>query len=220
MSKWFQIKYLIRVVIAYVCIILIRGIFTYTVFIWDEEVKLNDGRVIIVTEKRRCQSGGYLITPRGLPECREREFWLSFDLPEFSPKTMVWHENLAPLILNINEGHLFVVGTPLTDIEYLQYGKPNPDYVGYLWRDGKWEKIPFDQIPTAIYDANLLITPLPPIDKTRLAYDFHKSWNTPFTLYMPYLWTNLLTLSEKNSRLLNGDIRNFQPYKRLDPFFK
>ncbi len=62
---------------------------------WEEEVKLLDGRVITVTQKRRIDR-----------ENVEREAWLMFRLPEFGDKEIVWHENLEPQILNIFGGKL------------------------------------------------------------------------------------------------------------------
>jgi hypothetical protein len=50
---------------------------------WTEDVKLLDGRVITVTQKRRIEGR------------MSREAWLTFKLPEFGDKEIVWHENLG-----------------------------------------------------------------------------------------------------------------------------
>ena len=120
---------------------------------WQEEVKLSDGRVIIVTQKRRYE-GVYTGHNFGdLP----REFWLTFKLPEFGDKEIVWHENLGPQVLNMYQGKLYVIGIPFTEREFRQYGKPMPSYIGYRYDAGKWQRIAFSEIPEAIYDTNLLI---------------------------------------------------------------
>lgn len=118
---------------------------------WQEEVKLLDGRVITVTQKRR-------IDANQIP----REFWLTFKLPEFGDKEITWHENLEAHVLNVYQGKLYVVGIPFTEREFRQYGKPMPFYIGYRYEAGQWQRIPFNVIPEAIYDTNLLIANAPP----------------------------------------------------------
>lgn len=110
---------------------------------WQEEVKLLDGRVITVTQKNRIEDR----TPR--------EFWLTFKLPEFGSQEIVWHENLMPMVLNIYQHKLYVVGIPATKREFLQYGRPKPPYLGYRYEAGRWQLLSFSEIPEAIYVVNL-----------------------------------------------------------------
>lgn len=125
---------------------------------WQEEVKLSDGRVITVTQKRRYE-GVYTGQNFGdLP----REFWLTFKLPEFGDQEITWHENLDPHVLNVYRGKLYLVGIPFTEREFRQYGSPRPSYLGYRYEAGQWQRIPFNEIPVAIYDTNLLINNGPP----------------------------------------------------------
>lgn len=65
---------------------------------WTEEVKLLDGRVITVMQKRRIEGN------------IEREAWLTIKLPEFGDKEIVWHENLDTMVLNVYQNKLYVVG--------------------------------------------------------------------------------------------------------------
>jgi hypothetical protein len=60
-------------------------------FSWDEEVKLLDGRIITVQQKRRFDDSR-------MP----REAWLSFKLQEFGNKEILWHEALATMVLNVH----------------------------------------------------------------------------------------------------------------------
>ena len=120
---------------------------------WQEEVKLLDGRVITITQKRRYDNGK-------MP----REFWLTFKLPEFGNQEITWHENLQPLVLNVYKGKLYVVGIPLTEREIRQYANPKPSYLGYRYEAGQWQRIPFNEIPQAIYDTNLLLESEPQKD--------------------------------------------------------
>lgn len=111
---------------------------------WTEDVKLLDGRVITVTQKRR-------IDTKRMP----REAWLTFKLPEFGDKEIVWHENLGTQVLNLFQGKLYVVTTFPSIVEFRQYGKPSPAYVGFRYDNGQWVRIPFNEIPEAIYDSNM-----------------------------------------------------------------
>lgn len=110
---------------------------------WTEEVKLLDGRVITVTQKSRVE------------EDVSREFWLIFKLAEFGDKEIVWHENLMAMVMNVYQNKIYVVGIPATEREFRQYGNPNPSYLGYRYEAGQWQRIPFSEIPKAIYDTNM-----------------------------------------------------------------
>lgn len=72
--------------------------------VWDEEVRLLDGRVIVATQKRRCEGGDYQAPSKA--SCTARESWLNLRLPEFSDSEIVWHESLKPMVLNVPGGQL------------------------------------------------------------------------------------------------------------------
>lgn len=148
---------------------------------WQEEVQLNDGRMIVVTQKK--------LMDRGL----DRDAWLIFSLPEFSKTEILWHENLRPIVLNVHAGKLYVVGLPPTQREFFKYGKPRPPYVPYRWEGTAWQRIPFVDVPEAIYDVNMLIEQIPPKG------------------------TKLLTWGRKMSPDLNGKGTYTTDQKRLDP---
>lgn len=147
---------------------------------WKEEVKLNDDRVIVVEQRKRVEGG--LV----------RETWLTISLPEFGSKPIVWHEHLSPLILNIDDGKLYVVAFAWAGPEERMYGCPEHSYVGFIWQNGQWTRIPFAQIPESIYNTNMLIDAIPPRG------------------------TSILTITEKNGKALNGDGRLRLDW-RLDP---
>jgi hypothetical protein len=164
---------------------------------WQEEVKLNDGRVIVVTQKKRC-SGAY--TGGNYASCIAREAWLTIKLPELGNQEIVWHEHLSPVVLNIHLGQLYVVGEPPTGREFDFYGKPQPPYIGFVLEGTQWKRISFAEIPEAIYDLNMLIEAIPPSE------------------------VDYLTLVKKESittAILNGNppaIRMLN--KRIDPKYK
>lgn len=162
-------------------------------FTWQEEVKLNDGRMIVVVQKKRCE---HPIQDTYSFGCIEREAWLTINLPEFSASPIIWHENLHPRIVNIHNAHLYVVGMAPTSRESRQYGmyaKSVSPYIGFVWENGLWRRIPFEQIPSMIYDTNMLIEGIPPKGIT------------------------LLTLEVKESSQVNGNSRYNENQKRIDP---
>lgn len=126
---------------------------------WQEEVKLSDGRVIVVTQKRRYESAysGHGSGASSIP----REAWLTFKLPEFGSKEIIWHENLDTQVLNVYKGKLYIVGFPHTEREFRQYGSPRPSYIGFRYDQGQWVRIPFNEIPVAIYDSNMWLDSAP-----------------------------------------------------------
>jgi hypothetical protein len=159
-------KTVIVMAILAACVLLI-SMASLNIKTWQEEVQLLDGRVITVTQKRRLE-GVYTGQEFGsIP----REAWLTFNLPEFIPQQIVWHENLIPMVLNINNGKLFIVATPWTERELRQYGNPNPDYVGYRFENGQWTRIGFNDIPVAIYDRNMGMYAVPKKGADRVTLD-------------------------------------------------
>jgi hypothetical protein len=161
--------------------------------IWQEEVKLSDGRIIVVTQKKRCE-GAY--TGGNYANCIAREAWLTINLPEFSTQEIVWHANLNPRVVDIHAGRLYVVGWPPTGREFRLYNKPRPPYIGFMFENGQWIRIPLEAIPEAIYDTNMLIESIP-------------SSGTTF-----------LTLVNKESREVNGNPTYKKHQKRIDPSYK
>jgi hypothetical protein len=157
---------------------------------WREEVKLKDGRVIVVTQRKRCFAA---YTGGNFANCIAREAWLTIDLPEFSKDLIVWHEKLTPMVLNVYEHRLYVVGFPPTGAEFDLYGKQRPPYIGFVWDRDKWQRITFERIPTSIYDANMLIAHIAPAG------------------------TELLTLAQKGDEHLNGSRKLPRHFKKIDP---
>jgi hypothetical protein len=121
---------------------------------------------------------------------------LTLDLPEFSTQPILWHESLDPMIVNVDSGRLYVVGTAPTEREFDLYGKPRPPYVGFIWEGSAWKRIPFDGIPQAIYTTNMLIESVPDAG------------------------TNMLTEVRKESAEVNGKATYRKPLKRIDPTYR
>jgi hypothetical protein len=120
---------------------------------WQEEVKLLDGRIIVVAQKRQYERAYNGSNFGGVP----RESWLTLKLPETGNQEITWHEKLKPSNLNIANGKLYIVGIPPTSREFYLYNKPRPPYIGYVFENKAWQPIPFNEIPVDIYDMNLSI---------------------------------------------------------------
>jgi hypothetical protein len=157
---------------------------------WKEEVKLSDGRIIVVTQKKRCE-GAY--TGQNYAPCIAREAWLTLNMPEFSSQPIVWHESLNPIILNLSKGQLYLVGNFPTQREFRMYGGPQPPYICFKLVTGEWARIPFEEIPSDIYEINMLIESIPP---DGIKY---------------------LSIDKKQSAAVNGSITYRKWQKVLDP---
>lgn len=118
---------------------------------WQEEVKLLDGRMIIVHQQRRFEGAYNGSNYGGIP----RESWLTLKLSETANLETTWHEKLEPSHLNVVNGKLYIVAQPPTTREYYLYDQPRPPYIGYVFENKAWRRIPFSEIPLAIYDTNL-----------------------------------------------------------------
>jgi hypothetical protein len=136
---------------------------TGTTLTWNEEVRLNDGRTVVVSQERHCEPGTYTGDMYG--DCISRESWVTVRMPEFSSSDIVWHEKASPMVLNVYGGNLYSVGFPVTQRESIAYGNPKPPYVAFIFKRDHWERIPFNQIPTQIYDANVFPGNLPTGEK-------------------------------------------------------
>lgn len=126
---------------------------------WEEDVKLLDGQVVTVTQKKWCGGGDY--NAKVMASCLARDAVVTMRFAEFSDEDIIWHERLNPMVINIYEGKLYIVGVPHTTVEFRYYGAVNPPYYGFVWGRGKWERIPFHSIPIAIYNRNMLIGSIP-----------------------------------------------------------
>ena len=126
---------------------------------WKEDVKLLDGRVVTVTQKKWCRGGDY--NDKVKATCLARDAVVTMRFAEFSDKEITWHERLDPMIINVYEGKLYIVGVPPTTVEFRYYGAVNPPYYGFVWSGVKWELMPFQSIPVAIYNRNMLIGSIP-----------------------------------------------------------
>ncbi|MFN5029594.1 MAG: hypothetical protein ACK5D9_10725 [Burkholderiales bacterium] len=117
---------------------------------WREEVRLSDGRVITIEQKRDHIEG------RGT-----RRTWLTFSLPEMGGK-QTWDQLLYPSIIDVAHGKVYVIGRPRGSLQFRFYGHPRYVYVAYEWRNGAFERIPFMSVPERLRQAENVYWCLPP----------------------------------------------------------
>ena len=105
---------------------------------WDEEVQLSDGRMLIVHRSHKFNTEHALI-----------ETALTFDLPEMGGK-QTWREFLYPAIVDVHEGKVYVVGAAISGSQRATYLSPRYSYVAFVLANGKWVRIPFDNVPQKV----------------------------------------------------------------------
>jgi len=125
---------------------------------WQEEVQLQDGRVIFVTRTEYysafCGGGGArCVTSRGPAARGKIEF-------EHADERAVWAERMRPIILQVDRGAPVVVATFVSCRQYLVYGDSNrsvPPYLAFRYEGGQWHKVPVETL-TFPPQANLLVS--------------------------------------------------------------
>jgi hypothetical protein len=142
---------------------------------WQEEVKLSTGETILVDQKRQCvkaNTGGLS------SDCLARDAWLTIKKSNFSNESIKWHENLIPMILNSDREKLFLVAYPPTELEYKKYNVDDHPYFGFVWDRTRWQRIKFEEIPTSIYDTNMVINNPPLSGKKFIDLETKKLYET------------------------------------------
>jgi hypothetical protein len=129
---------------------------------WKEEVLLHDGSKIIV---ERWQKHGGRHEPGQRPGIAERS--INFTLPgtkniikwkdEYSED--VGRSSLKPLALDIINGTIYIVTTPVGMLAYNKWDRPNPPYIFFKFsgKDEKWERITLAELPVEFKNINLVI---------------------------------------------------------------
>lgn len=128
-----------------------------TTLIWDEEVPLHDGSVIVIKRREVKSGGGFPINsmnPRGIT--RSYEFC-------YPPMGLYWKSKggprYQPEILEIVDGKAYVK-VPISGSEACMFHDyPATNAIYYVWEDSGWKKIPYEKFPQEIRRTNLLQNP-------------------------------------------------------------
>lgn len=102
---------------------------------WFEEVRLSDGRVITIHQKREYHEN-----------YGTAQSWVTIDLPELGGK-QVWHSYLMPMRVDVKDGVVYVFGRPRGPAQLTRYLYPKNHIVGFRWSGGGFARISFLDIP-------------------------------------------------------------------------
>lgn len=105
---------------------------------WYEEVRLSDGRVITIHQKREYYDN-----------YGTNQSWVEIDLPELGGKR-VWHSYLMPQRIDVVSRKVYVFGVPRGIAQNKFYRYPKHYVVGFEWSGTEFVRIPFLQVPAAI----------------------------------------------------------------------
>jgi hypothetical protein len=127
---------------------------------WKEEVLLHDGSTMVVD---RSQSRGGRHEIGQSPPVKEHS--ITFTMPgtntsitwkdEFSED--VGSSNLSLLALQILHGAPYIVASPYGCLAYNKWGRPDPPYVIFRYKDEKWERISIQELPGEFKNINLVV---------------------------------------------------------------
>lgn len=105
---------------------------------WYEEVRLSDGRIITIRQKREYYEG-YGVN----------QSWVEIDLPELGGKK-VWHSYLVPMRVDVQQGKVYVFGRPYGSRKFYSYHYPKYYMVAFQWTGIDFMRVPFVQLPESI----------------------------------------------------------------------
>jgi hypothetical protein len=123
---------------------------------WTEEVRLLDGRVIEIKQKR-LQYENY----------GTAESWLTFSLPEMQGQ-QVWHSHLSPQRIDVVNGKVYVFGAPRGVKQFSYYRKPRNYMVAFEWNGQAFARIPFESVPESMRDVENVYPCVPSPDRRPL----------------------------------------------------
>lgn len=116
---------------------------------WYEEVRLSDGRVITIHQKREYHDN-----------YGTAQSWVTIDLPELGGK-QTWHSYLMPMRVDIKDGVVYVFGRPRGPLQVGMYKYPKYLLVAFRWSGSGFERTPFLSIPEELRREENIYSCLP-----------------------------------------------------------
>jgi len=142
---------------------------------WTEEVKLADGRIIIVKRYSEFKAPREIGQPSGESYTRlEFEHPVTKETVQFESKLFATTKEMEaaranpvrnpgikhrPYALMMKSEWLYLVTWLDASIDNF-FGCPDPPFFLYLWKGGRWENRPIEEIPRRKFIPNLTIDPL------------------------------------------------------------
>ena len=123
---------------------------------WYEEVRLSDGRIITIHQKREYYDN-----------YGTNQSWVEIDLPELGGKR-VWHSYLMPQRVDVVDGKVYVFGIPRGDRQLEYYRFPKHHMVAFKWNGLDFERISFMQVPELSRKEENLFSCIPEVKPSKL----------------------------------------------------
>lgn len=119
---------------------------------WKQEVKLHDGRVIVVDRQSNQESMS--IPVRGILESWQQ---ISFIHPA-SGERIVWDlpKGLGLWMLDIEDGKIWTVLKPQSVADYNNWSCPSPPWIVFRWQAGRWQQVSMGELPGVLTTPNTL----------------------------------------------------------------
>lgn len=126
---------------------------------WQEEVLLHDGNKLVV-ERSVTRGGPHEIGQLG--SYTKETF--AFKHP-VTGKVITWEDkatpalrtsNFLPMALDIYQDTVYLVANPMGCPAYNTWGRPNPPYVIFKYKENAWERIPLQELPSETKALNLI----------------------------------------------------------------
>ena len=131
---------------------------------WKEEVVLHNGQIIVVERFYNLGSYPALDSHNRSP----LDETITFDLPG-SNKRISWKteyrnelpepNSLSSLLLDVVGGIPYLATSPAGCIAYNKWERPNPPYVLFKYVNDEWKRIPLEEFPAELVNANLMSRP-------------------------------------------------------------
>ena len=136
--------------LAPLCVV--SGCFGRETYRWQEEVLLHDGRVLVID--RSVLTGAVPVEIGQRPG--ESDYTLK--LKSSDGTTVTWdggRDRFVPIILDFVDGVPYVGAIGATGLVYPREGCPRPPYFFFRWSAGEWTRIPYEDFPKVVRNANL-----------------------------------------------------------------
>ncbi len=124
---------------------------------WQEEVRLSDGRVIAIKQKRDyIESYG------------TQQSWITFSLPEMGGER-TWHSYLMPMVVDVSAGSVYLIGRPRGPRQYDMYQAPKYFIVAFQWNGKDFKRVPVMSVPEQVRQRENVYPCLPPNNLRRVS---------------------------------------------------
>jgi hypothetical protein len=126
---------------------------------WQEEVALPDGKTIVVERSHVLGSTldrelSSMNAPPGA-----KSYAISIPLPNGGQaKWEAENKDMIPMALSVAGEGVQILASPSDCAAYSRFGRPVPPFLIFRYDNGHWVRATIDQFPSAIAEANLMIS--------------------------------------------------------------